>query len=429
MATYSSPTLSIKEIGDIYSRTNFQALSSYFAANNQLLGFQFFEIVLTAATTNYAIAHNLGYVPQDIVVTHCSGAGVVTLNWGAFTSKQMSITTTGACRLRLFVGSYWNLVGSANSASSDTQIINPSASSPTPTTSSTTTTSSSYTKPTAQKFLATGSTTGWLFTISTSTTCAVGDTYTNNGNTYTVLSALSSQSGQVLFTSGSNAPSASGTLTRGSGSGTASVTFTAAAALATYTRPTSPTPIYLRITMVGGGGGGGGSGTAAGSAGSAGGNSTFGTTLLVANGGGAGSGGGFANFAGGTGGTASLGTGPIGSAFQGQNGAGNEAQGASPPGNINGSAGGNTPLGGTNGTAAVTNTGGGGGGGGLGIVATGSSGSGGGAGGFVEAIITSPASTYVYAVGAAGTAQAAGTSGAAGGAGPAGQTIIEEFYQ
>jgi len=56
-------------------------------------------------------------------------------------------------------------------------------------------------------------------------------------------------------------------------------------------------------------------------------------------------------------------------------------------------------------------------------------GGGGGSGGFVDAIISSPSSTYGYAVGAAGGAGTAGGSGFVGGAGGSGIIIVEEYYQ
>jgi hypothetical protein len=204
----------------------------------------------------------------------------------------------------------------------------------------------------------------------------------------------------------------------------------------TYTLPSSPrAPIYIRVRMVGGGGGGGGSGTTAGSGATAGGTTTFGTTLLSAGGG---SGGG-RNSVGGAGGTASLGAGPIGSAFTGAAGSPASLSGTSPTSHIPGGKGGQTPFGGGGmggansgsgaGGAAATNTGSGGGGAWGPMVTNGASGSGGGAGAFVDAIITSPSSTYSYAVGAGGSGQAAGASGAAGGAGAAGYIEVTEYYQ
>jgi predicted nucleic acid-binding Zn ribbon protein len=200
----------------------------------------------------------------------------------------------------------------------------------------------------------------------------------------------------------------------------------------TYTTPVNPSPLFLRVRMVGGGGGGAGSGTGAGTAGGAGGNTTFGTTLLVANGGA-----GVAWAAApGAGGTASLGAGPVGLALSGGTGGGvlfdgsANTQGAGGVGGASafgGAGSGGGPGGG--GGAGATNTGGGGGGGGRPGTGNAYSGAGGGAGGFVSATIVNPDATYSYSVGAAGTAGTAGTSGHAGGAGGSGVIIVEEYYQ
>lgn len=198
----------------------------------------------------------------------------------------------------------------------------------------------------------------------------------------------------------------------------------------TYTTPSGV--LYLRVKMVGGGGGGGGSG-ASGGTGTTGGNTTFGTSLLSANGG---IGGATNGSLGGAGGTSSLGTGPIGTALSGgygQAGFTSSAVGSSPCGGFGGTAafggagsGGNGNGGGAGG-GAIANTGAGGGGAG-GTATTTFSGAGGGAGGYIDAIITSPSSTYSYAVGAAGTAGTAGTSGFAGGAGGSGYIEVTEYY-
>lgn len=208
----------------------------------------------------------------------------------------------------------------------------------------------------------------------------------------------------------------------------------------TYTTPANVLYIRVRAVGAGGGGGGGGNNTGgpAGVDGTAGTNTTFGTTLLVANGGGAG--GGSNNGYGGAGGSASLGA-ATGLAFAGAYGCGNgwgQNTAMSP-----GGTGGSTPLGGAGGGSsgwvsslggtAVPNTGSGGGGGGAGVTLGGNnaSGGGGGAGGFVDAVIYTPAATYSYAVGVKGTGGAA-TAGAgyfAGGDGADGLVIVEEFYQ
>ncbi len=194
----------------------------------------------------------------------------------------------------------------------------------------------------------------------------------------------------------------------------------------TYTRPT-PAPLYISVEMVGGGGGGGGGN--GGGTGGTGGNSTFGSALLVANGGG----GGGTNTGNGTGGTASLGAG-IGLAITGGSGDSSKAQtqlfaegGAGGVTALGGGGGGGSP--GVAGDAGATNTGGGGGGGGGVAASATNAGCGGGAGGYVKAIITSPASTYAYAVGAAGTGGTAGSGSLTGGAGGSGVIIVTEYYQ
>lgn len=200
----------------------------------------------------------------------------------------------------------------------------------------------------------------------------------------------------------------------------------------TYTLPTSPSPVYIRVVMVGGGGGSSGSGTSGtGGAGGNGGNSTFGSSLLSANGG---TGGGTSG-ASGAGGSASLGTGPIGIALPGAAGSAGSYTGSTATYLLGGS-GGNSVLGGggaagnqgAGSSAGVTNTGGGGGGAGTNAVNAVWGGGGGGAGGYVDAIITSPSSSYSYAVGAAGSAGSAGTSGLVGAAGGSGLIVVYEHY-
>ncbi len=193
----------------------------------------------------------------------------------------------------------------------------------------------------------------------------------------------------------------------------------------TYTTPAGV--LYIRVEMVGGGGGGQGSSTSAWASNSAtvGGNTTFGTSLLVANGGGLG----YVN--GGVANGFSLGTGPVGygrPGIPGQNGGYKTAAGALSLGGGGGTGAGRA-LFSAGGEAAIANSGGGGGGAGLGDSTAGWLGAGGASGSYVNAIITSPASTYSYAVGAGGSGGSAGTSGNAGGAGGSGIIIVTEYYQ
>lgn len=64
----------------------------------------------------------------------------------------------------------------------------------------------------------------YTFTV-TSANATVGATYTNNGQTFTVLATIAS--GTTLKATGTGAPSASGTLTKATGTGDATITFSA----------------------------------------------------------------------------------------------------------------------------------------------------------------------------------------------------------
>lgn len=197
----------------------------------------------------------------------------------------------------------------------------------------------------------------------------------------------------------------------------------------TYTTPAGVK--WIRVRMVGAGGGGGGSGNNfSTTAGTTGGNTTFGTSLLTANGGA----GGQTFGSGGAGGGVTVNS-PAVATVALQGGRGQPAWvGISGAGGSGGNGGvspfGGAGGGGTNdsGQAAIANSGSGGGGAGGPTTTPTYSGTGGGAGGYIDAIISSPSSSYSYAVGASGAGAAAGTGGHAGNASGSGIIIVEEYY-
>ena len=295
--------------------------------------------------------------------------------------------------------------------------------------------------PTVQSFTSTGSQTGWLFNVTAWTgTIVAGDTYTNNGHTFTALAATQTNgSGQTLWMSGAGSLSGT-TLTKGtSASGPATITFTNSGsnvlnpqAIATYTTPSGPAPISLKIKIVGGGGAGGheGGSAVAGGTGLA---SAFGPLLGICTGG--------INGAaltstttqlGGSGGTCTI-TSPaiqILSLAGGVGGGNGNSAGFGPMGGANplGGAGPGGPEGsGVSAGVGTANTGAGGGGGGPNIGST-ATGPGGGAGGYAEICINSPGGTYYYLVGAGGSA-GTNSGGGIGGAGGSGLVVVEEQYQ
>jgi hypothetical protein len=196
----------------------------------------------------------------------------------------------------------------------------------------------------------------------------------------------------------------------------------------TYTTPTGAK--YLTVEMVGGGGGGGGSdSTGAGATvGSAGGTTTFGTSLLTCTGGGGGNPGNLGT-GGGFGGGGTVNSPATGYALQGNQG------GSYPGGSYNtgtiytaGGYGGISTLG-TAFSGSNNSIGGAGGGGGYSGGTSIVVGTGGAAGGYLQAIIASPSATYSYAVGAGGAGGAAGSGGGGPGyIGGAGVIIVTAYF-
>jgi len=198
----------------------------------------------------------------------------------------------------------------------------------------------------------------------------------------------------------------------------------------TYTKPAGC--VSIKVRAIGGGGGGCSSGTSGAGVGSAGGNTTFGTSLLAANGAPSSA----INYYGALGGTASIASPAIGFAIGGGSGASSSGQNAAVSNYVGGGIGGSSAFGGAGGGGLVVsgydasaNSGSGGGGGGITTTtANAPAGGGGGAGGYVEAIINYPSSTYSYSIGAGGAGAASGVGGTAGGYGANGIIIVEEFY-
>lgn len=101
------PDLILKDIDDVYIRENFKRLNLFFQKETLLkTSFKFFELTFSSAVTNNLVQHGLGFRPLDVIQTSVIGAGVPTFNFADFTNNVISITTTGPCVIRAFIGAY-----------------------------------------------------------------------------------------------------------------------------------------------------------------------------------------------------------------------------------------------------------------------------------------------------------------------------------
>lgn len=106
----AEPTLRrllLNEMTDEYVKENFIRIQDFVRIYDLLNSkFQFFNIFVTQAVTNFKFAHNLDFVPLDLIQTSVIGAGAITWNYDKFDRKFLDLTTTGAVAVRGFIGRF-----------------------------------------------------------------------------------------------------------------------------------------------------------------------------------------------------------------------------------------------------------------------------------------------------------------------------------
>lgn len=98
--------LIIPLVQDQVTRENFQRVADFFATENQLLGFKHYELTFSQAVTDFTHPHGLKFVPKDVIQTSLIGSGAITFNYAKFNRDTISITTTGPCVVRFYLGTY-----------------------------------------------------------------------------------------------------------------------------------------------------------------------------------------------------------------------------------------------------------------------------------------------------------------------------------
>lgn len=99
--------LSIEGVKDMIARENFLKISEFVRDENLLLsGFKFYEIIFTQAETNKKIPHRLGFTPKDVLQTSLIGDGAINWNYTLFDKEFLDVSTSDACTVRAFIGSY-----------------------------------------------------------------------------------------------------------------------------------------------------------------------------------------------------------------------------------------------------------------------------------------------------------------------------------
>ena len=103
------PKFFLKETLDKYIRENFYRLDLFFKDEDILKAeFSFFTLTIPAAVTNKKFAHNLSFVPTDVILLSVSKPDTTTVTWhyDKFDRENVEITTTAECTIRAFLGRF-----------------------------------------------------------------------------------------------------------------------------------------------------------------------------------------------------------------------------------------------------------------------------------------------------------------------------------
>jgi hypothetical protein len=81
-------------------------LSAYLKRENKLEGFRHIELEFDQAVTDFRYQHNLGFLPKDLIKTRFIGPGELTFDYDQFTDTEIVLSTSGACLIRFFLGTF-----------------------------------------------------------------------------------------------------------------------------------------------------------------------------------------------------------------------------------------------------------------------------------------------------------------------------------
>lgn len=98
--------LILKDITDPKLRENFYRIQRFTTLQALLLvDFTFFEVTIQTGPAQ-AVAHGLGYIPKDILVTSALGNLNYYFNTNLFDKTNIYVTAAGPVTLRFFAGTY-----------------------------------------------------------------------------------------------------------------------------------------------------------------------------------------------------------------------------------------------------------------------------------------------------------------------------------
>ena len=99
--------LFVDEVEDRYARENFRKILEVLKVDSLLQSdFTHYEFEFPVAVTDQDIQHKLNFIPLDLIQTYLTPGVTVSWIYDKFTRDTIRLTTSGACRIRFFIGSY-----------------------------------------------------------------------------------------------------------------------------------------------------------------------------------------------------------------------------------------------------------------------------------------------------------------------------------
>ncbi len=95
--------LELEDIPDPYVQENFRRIKA-FLDESPFEGMVLLSLTFGKAETALAVPHGLSFKPEDVILSSKQGAGSFTVLYEQTTRENLFVTTSGACTVRILVG-------------------------------------------------------------------------------------------------------------------------------------------------------------------------------------------------------------------------------------------------------------------------------------------------------------------------------------
>lgn len=96
-------SLDLELVSDRYTQENFRRIKAVIE-ENVFQGMSLITLTFAKTETALLVPHGLSFLPKDVIITSRQGAGSFSVDQSKTDRTNLVVTTTGACTVRLLVG-------------------------------------------------------------------------------------------------------------------------------------------------------------------------------------------------------------------------------------------------------------------------------------------------------------------------------------